>query len=211
MKLQFVDLIIIFLYLAVVIAIGLIMKKKAGKNNQEYLLGGNKLPWYLLGLSNASGMFDISGTMWMVTLTFVYGMKSVWIPWLWPVFNQVFLMMYLSVWLRRSGVLTGAEWMETRFGRGRDAILSHGVVVAFALIASLGFLAYGFVGLGKFVEIFIPWQLVAPYVPFAVPAAYAGHFYGIVLTLLAGFYAILGGMASIVWAEGPGCCPSEPG
>jgi hypothetical protein len=34
------------------------------------------LPWYLLGLSNAPDMFDISGTMWMVTLAFVYGLKS---------------------------------------------------------------------------------------------------------------------------------------
>ena len=51
----------------------------------------------MLGVSNASGMFDISGTMVMVYWLFVYGLKSVWLPWLWPVFNQIFLMMYLSV------------------------------------------------------------------------------------------------------------------
>jgi hypothetical protein len=28
---------------------------------------------------------------------------------LWPTFNQVFLMVYLSSWLRRSNVMTGAE------------------------------------------------------------------------------------------------------
>jgi hypothetical protein len=38
-------------------------------------LAVKKLPWYMLGLSNASGMFDISGNMWLVTLTFVYGFK----------------------------------------------------------------------------------------------------------------------------------------
>ena len=70
------------------------------------------LPWYFLGVSNASGMFDIAGTMWLVYLLFIYGMKSVWIPWLWPVFNQVFLMVYLSAWLRRSSVMTGAEWIR---------------------------------------------------------------------------------------------------
>jgi len=36
-------------------------------------------------------MFDIAGTMWMVYLLYVYGLKSVWMPWLWPVFNQIFL------------------------------------------------------------------------------------------------------------------------
>ncbi len=33
---------------------------------QNYFLGGNSMPWYMLGISNASGMFDISGTMLLV-------------------------------------------------------------------------------------------------------------------------------------------------
>ncbi|MFV0269493.1 MAG: sodium:solute symporter, partial [Draconibacterium sp.] len=61
------------------------IKLETAIGHSNYLLGGNKLPWYMLGLSNASGMFDISGTMWLVTLLFVYGLKSIWIPWLWPV------------------------------------------------------------------------------------------------------------------------------
>lgn len=97
----------------------------------------------MLSLSNASGMFDISGTMWMVYLLFVYGLKSIWIPWLWPVFNQIFLMVYLSIWLRRSGVMTGAEWITFRFGTGRGAQLAHLIVVLFAIFNVIGFLAYG--------------------------------------------------------------------
>ncbi|MEJ2629532.1 MAG: sodium:solute symporter, partial [bacterium] len=115
MKLQTFDMAIIILYMIAITVIGFIMKKRAEQGEKEYLLGGNRLPWYLLGLSNASGMLDISGTMWLVTITFVYGLKSVWIPWLWPVFNQIFLMVYLSKWLRRSGATTGAEWLQTRF------------------------------------------------------------------------------------------------
>src|SRR5258708_22696032 len=98
-------------------------------------------------------MFDISGTMWMVSLCFVYGMKSIWIPWLWPVFNQVFMMMYLSRWLRRSNATTGAEWLASRFGKSGPGVrASHNIVVAFALLSCLGFMAYGFVGLGKFMQ-----------------------------------------------------------
>jgi len=201
MKLKLLDAIIILLYLFLLIFIGLYLKKQAQKDKSSYLLGGKKLPWYLLGLSNASGMFDISGTMWLVTLMFVYGLKSIWIPWLWPVFNQIFLMVYLSAWLRRSNVTTGAEWIGTRFGSGRGAQLSHNVVVVFALISCLGFLAYGFIGLGKFIEIFIPWEMVSPYLPFTVRPEFVPHLYGIVFTAFAVFYAILGGMISIVWAD----------
>ncbi len=201
MKLTAIDIIIIFVYLISTVVIGLVLKKVAQKSKSNYLLGGNKLPWYMLGLSNASGMFDISGTMWLVTLLFVYGLKSIWIPWLWPVFNQIFLMVFLSIWLRRSKVTTGAEWINTRFGRTRDSNLSHGVVVIFALMMCLGMLAYGFIGLGKFMMIFIPWEMVSPYIPFAISEQYVPHLYGIAFTIFAVFYAVIGGMTSIVWAD----------
>ncbi len=201
MKLGIIDISVIIAYLAITVLIGLVLRKWAQRDKSAYLLGGNKLPWYMLGLSNASGMFDISGTMWMVTLAVVYGLKSVWIPWLWPSFNQIFLMVYLSMWLRRSNVTTGAEWIRTRFGSGREAKLSHTIVIAFALINCLGLMAYGFIGLGKFVQIFVPWDIVQPYFPFHVAAEYVPHVYGIAFTLFAVFYSILGGMSGIVWAD----------
>src|SRR5690606_10255863 len=124
-----------------------------------------------------------------------------WLPWLWPVFNQVFLMMYLSVWLRRSNVTTGAEWMVTRFGTGKRSSMAQWIIVVFAILSCLGFLAYGFIGLGKFVEIFIPWETVQPYIPFNIPLLYVPHFYGAIFTLIAVVYAIMGGMSSIVIAD----------
>jgi SSS family solute:Na+ symporter len=201
MKLEVFDILIICTYLASTVVIGLLLKKKAQKNKQSYMLGGNQLPWYMLGLSNASGMFDISGTVWLVTILFVYGVKSIWMPWLWPVFNQIFLMVFLSMWLRRSNVTTGAEWIGTRFGFKSSARLSHIIVVVFALIMGLGYLTYGFIGLGKFVMIFIPWEFVQQYLPINIPAEYVPHFYGIIFTCFAIFYSLLGGMMSIVWAD----------
>lgn len=201
MKLAAIDIAIILLYLIATVVTGVVLKKRAERSKKDYLLGGNTLPWYLLGLSNASGMFDISGTMWLVTLLFVYGLKSAWIPWLWPVFNQIFLMVFLSMWLRRSNVTTGAEWINTRFGTRQGAQMSHAIVVVFAIIMGLGYLAYGFIGIGKFVEIFVPWEYVSAYVPFSLPEEYVAHFYGIIFTCFAVFYALLGGMMSIVWAD----------
>ena len=201
MQLQTIDLAIIGAYLMSTVVIGIWLKRRASQDLRAYFQGGRRMPWYMLGLSNASGMFDISGTMWLVTLCFVYGLKSVWIPWLWPVFNQVFLAVYLSAWLRRSNVLTGAEWIQTRFGNDRGGRLAHLVVVLFAVISVLGFLAYGFVGIGKFMEIFIPWEVVRPFLPFDVPAQYVPHVYGIFFTSIATLYVMLGGMLSIVWAD----------
>ena len=76
MKLQWIDISILLTYLITMLLVGWLFRKKARQNKESYLMGGKTLPWYMLGLSDASDMFDISGTMWMVALCFIYGMKS---------------------------------------------------------------------------------------------------------------------------------------
>jgi solute:Na+ symporter, SSS family len=200
MKLHWIDLGIILLYLVATIFIGNWVSKRASKNINSYFLGGNSLPWYFLGVSNASGMFDIAGTMLLVYWLAVYGLKSMWIPWMWPVFNQIFLMVFMSAWLRRSNVMTGAEWIRTRFGEGKASTLSHVIVVVFALVSVIGFLSYGFKGVGKFVAAFLP-PLVSD------PAYLAAHpqinvnLYALILMAITTFYVVKGGMFSVVITE----------
>jgi Na+/proline symporter len=188
MQLHAVDIAIIAVFLLTSVSVGYWASHRASRDTKAYFLGGNVLPWYVLGVSNASGMFDIAGTMWLVYLLFIYGLKSVWIPWLWPVFNQIFLMVYLSAWLRRSNVTTGAEWITTRFGSGRGSRLSHLIVVVFALVSVIGFLTYGFKGIGKFATDFLPWHLSA-------------NQYALILMAITTFYVVKGGMFSVVITE----------
>ena len=67
MHLHPVDIAIILVYLATSVLVGYWVSHRASKDMKAYFLGGNTLPWYFLGVSNASGMFDIAGTMWLVT------------------------------------------------------------------------------------------------------------------------------------------------
>jgi Na+/proline symporter len=182
------DIVIIVAYLLSTVFIGYWVSHRASQSMQNYFLGGNKMPWYVLGISNASGMFDISGTMLLVYWMFIYGLKSVWIPWLWPTFNQIFLMVYLSSWLRRSKVMTGAEWIKTRFGTGRGAQLSHMIVVLYAFVSIIGFFTYGFKGIGKFAATFLPWHL-------------SPNEYALILIAITAIYVIKGGMISVVITE----------
>ena len=188
MHLHVLDIVIIVAYLLSTVFIGYWVSKRASQSMQNYFLGGNKMPWYLLGISNASGMFDISGTMLLVYWMFIYGLKSVWIPWLWPTFNQIFLMVYLSSWLRRSKVMTGAEWIKTRFGTGLGAQLSHIIVVFYAFVSIIGFFTYGFKGIGKFAAEFLPFHL-------------SPNQYALILVAITAIYVIKGGMISVVITE----------
>lgn len=188
MHLHAIDIAIILAYLGTSVLVGYWVSRRASKDMRSYFLGGNVMPWYVLGVSDASGMFDIAGTMWLVYIMFVYGLKSLFIPWLWPVFNQVFLAVYLSRWLRRSGAMTGAEWIKTRFGTGRGAELSHLSVVVFALVSVVAFLSYAFKGIGKFAIDFLPWHLSA-------------NEYALILMAITTFYVVKGGMFSVVVTE----------
>ena len=154
----------------------------------NYFLGGNKIPWWILGISNASGMFDITGTIWLVMLLFIYGLKSLFIPWAWPIFNQIILMVFLSAWLRRSNVMTGAEWLKTRFGKGKGAFLSEMIIVVFAIVSVIGFLAYAFKGSGLFFKTFLPWN-------------FSANTYALIIMGVTAIYVIKGGMYSVVLTE----------
>lgn len=188
MQLHWIDIGIIILYLIATIFVGFWVSKRASQSMKHYFLGGNKLPWYMLGVSNASGMFDISGTMWLVYVAAAYGLKGVWLPWLWPTFNQIFLMVYMSAWLRRSNVMTGAEWIQTRFGKGPGSHASHIIVVVFALVSVIGFLAYAAKGIGKFAGEFLPGHL-------------SDDTYAWILMGITTFYVVKGGMFSVVFTE----------
>jgi Na+/proline symporter len=180
-----IDVVVLLVYLAAMVGIGVAVMRRASRSLDSYFLAGKELPWYILGISNASAMWDITGTMWLVYNIFVYGMKGIWLPWLWPTFNQVFLAVYLASWIRRSNVLTGAEWITSRFGEGRGAELSRVIVVIFALVSVVGFIAYDFQGMGKFTASFLPWNL-------------SPNTYGILIMTVTAIYVLLGGMISVV-------------
>jgi Na+/proline symporter len=194
MTLASIDIAIILGYVALTIGVGFWVARLSSGSMANYFLAGNKLPWYALGLSNASGMFDVSGTMWMVGLLVIYGLKSIFIPWLWPVFNQIFLMIFLAVWLRRSGCLTGAEWISFRFGEDKGARASHFINVAFALITVAGYIAFSFLGIGKLAAGFFPYA-------FSADPVTNERIYGLIIVGLTTLYVVKGGMYSVVMTE----------
>ena len=197
MGLEILDFIIILSYFILVLIVGFMLSSKARKNLDQYFLGGNKIKWYLLGLSNASGMFDISGVMWTVTILFIYGLKSAWIPWLWPVWNQVFVMVFLAVWIRRSNVMTGASLILTRFS-GAGGQLSKNIIIVFAVVSAVGFVAYFFEGIGKFCDSILPWVLAFSSDLISISSE---NMYALIIVGITTVYTLRGGMMSVVATE----------
>jgi len=194
LQLHTIDILIIAGYLLAVVALGWLLSKRASKDLSAYFLGGRSLPWYVIGTSHGASGFDITGTMWFVAMLFTYGVKAAFIPWIWPLFDRVFRQVYLGPWIRRSRVLTGAEWMKTRFGTGLGGNLSHISVVLYALVATVGFLGYAFIGIGKFAEVFFPWDLAVG--PFS-----SADMYALIILTVTTAYLLLGGWYSVVLTD----------
>jgi Na+/proline symporter len=185
MRLTNLDIAVLIIYFVAMIGVGVYVTRRASRNLDSYFLGGKTMPWWLLGVSNASAMWDITGTMWFVYILYAYGMKAVFLPWVWPIFNQIFDAVYLSKWIRRSNARTGAEWITTRFGEGPSGELSRAIIVLFALISVVSFIGYEFQGIGKFCKVFLPWDL-------------SPNTYAILLMSITAIYVVLGGMLSVV-------------
>ncbi|WP_406683803.1 Na+:solute symporter [Seonamhaeicola sp. MEBiC1930] len=194
-----IDVLIIVLYIVLTLGVGIWVSKRASKGLNSYFLGGKSIKWYYLGLSNGSGMFDVSGTAWMVGLLFLYGAKSFMFMWMWPIWNQVFIMVFLAIWIRRSNIMTGSEWILTRFGDDSAGRASHLIVAVFAIVASVGFIAYFFEGVGKFMTIILPWD--ATLVINDTVLLTSSQSYALLIIFLTTIYTIKGGMFSVVATE----------
>ena len=186
-----IDYAIIVVYFALVIGIGVWYRRRAAKDLDAYFLGGKSMHWAALAMSGSVATFDITGTMWIVTLITLFGMKSMWNHWMWGFLMAAFFMSYMGKWVRRSAVMTGAEWMVTRFGDRTDGRVARAAYTVLAVVMLAGFIGYAFQGIGKFAAVYVDLGLDAPATVnvcattiFAVTTLYVllGGLYGVVVT-----------------------------
>lgn len=183
------DAAIIVLFFATLIGIGVWQQRKAAASVENYFLGGNRIHWLALAMSGSVSTFDISGTMWMVTLVYLFGMKSVWNHWMWGFLMAAFFMSYMGKWVRRSRVMTGAEWMITRFGDRADGRAARYAYALMAVITLVGLTSYGFEGIGKF---------SAEYVQTGLEPAINVRVCALAVFGIATIYTLLGGLEAVV-------------
>ncbi len=183
---HWVDIAIIIFYLCVIVTIGFIVKKMATSKLDNYYLAGRNMPWWLLGMAGCSSYIDMTGTMAMIGALYYLGLKSIWMThifWGWLIIAGY--MAYQAKWIRRSGVMTFAEWNETRYGKNKDAEMARVAAATFLLLLMIFNLIYVAVGIGKFAEEFLPFtREQSTFMVFAVVGIYVtlGGFLGVIIT-----------------------------
>ena len=153
------DYAVILAYFAILIGIGAAFRKKAAASVEDYFLAGRKMPWWALGLSQMTFWFDMTGTMIIASFLFLLGPRGIWIELRGGAgLVLVFLMLWAGKWHRRSGVITGAEWMIFRFGRDRWGHFARLMSVVSNVVINLALLAYSFKGAGLFLRCSCPFH-----------------------------------------------------
>jgi Na+/proline symporter len=186
LNLNTADYVAIGCYFLILIVIGFFLSRKASRSLEDYFLGGRKLPWWALGMSGTASWFDITGTMVIVSFLYMLGPRGIYIEFRGGAcLVLAFMMVFAGKWHRRSGCITGAEWMEYRFGSGAGGQFSR-VLGALGIIATIvGMLAYLVKGVGGFLAIFLPFsptECALIMVVVATLYTMASGFYGVVVT-----------------------------
>ena len=184
--LNLIDSSIIIIYLLITLAVGLMMTRKASQSLDNYYLGGRSLPWYMLGMAGMASWFDLTGTMIITSVLYRLGPKGLFIEFRGgAVLILAFLICYTGKWHRRSGCMTGAEWIAYRFGTGTEAKWMRFFKAFMTVVATIGMLAYLIRGTSLFVGMFVPFSpiwITAGIVAFCTLYTMMAGFYGVVLT-----------------------------
>ena len=188
---QWIDPAIIGLYLIAMMAVGFWCARQAAGGMRSYFLGGNKVPWWVLAASGSASNYDVTGTMFLVSVFYMMGFRSLYLWWSWQFFAAAFLMSYMALWIYRTRAMTAVELLHVRFGSkhgGRFARGAGAILMISFLLFSLG---YSFVGIAKFLPLILPkglpwhdngkvWAMIIMLMTMAYVTA--GGFRGVVLT-----------------------------
>lgn len=119
-----IDWILVVLYFAVSIAIGLHYSKRASVSTKEFFLSGRNLPWWLAGTSMVATTFAADTPLAVTELVAKNGIAGNWLWWNFVFGGMLTVFFFARLW-RRAGVMTDVEFIELRYS-GKPAAFLRG-------------------------------------------------------------------------------------
>lgn len=120
--LQFIDWLIIIVFFCIVLLIGFISSKKAGKSSAEFFLSGRNMPWWLLGVSMVACTFSADTPNLVTDIVRLNGVAGNWVWWAFLFTGMLTVFVYAKLW-RRSEAMTDLEFYEIRYSGKMAAFL----------------------------------------------------------------------------------------
>src|SRR4051794_5497555 len=177
---QLVDYVIVFLYFAVVLSIGLLARRQVS-DSVDFFLSGRSLPAWVTGLAFISANLGAVEIMGMSANGAQFGIPTVHYFWIGAIPAMLFLGVVMMPFYYGSKVRSVPEFMRRRFGTGAHLVNAISFAVAQLLIAGINLYL-----LGSIIQALLGWPLWSALI---ISAA-------IVL-----FYITLGGLSAAIYNE----------
>jgi len=200
-----IDLFVFLAYFVAVVAIGFLSSRGQVASVGGYFRGGNRLPWYAIGLSIVAA--GISSEQFVGEMGYAYKLGMPVVNWEWLVFPALSILLWIFVPLYvRNRVTTMPEYLEQRFGPAARTLyawltIASYVFVNFALVFYTGgFALEAMWGVDRLTAVWLLAAITGIYTVYGGLAAVAwtSSFQGILL-LGGGLYVFFAGMAKIGW------------
>ena len=195
MQITTLDWLIIFLFFAVSLGIGIYVSKSSGKSANEYFLSGRSMPWWLLGLSMVATTFSTDTPNLVTDIVRSNGVSGNWVWWAFLITGLLTVFVYAKLW-RKSNVSTDLEFYELRYG-GKPArflrkfrAIYLGIIFNVITMSAVTLAAIKIGGIMLGLE---PWQTVVTAGLVTVTFSAIGGFKGVVYTDVILFFVAMGG------------------
>ncbi|MCD4789171.1 MAG: Na+:solute symporter [Bacteroidales bacterium] len=185
MILSTIDWIIVGVFFVIVLFIGWIASKTAGKDTSQFFLGGRGMPWWLLGISMVACTFSADTPNLVTGMVRESGVAKNWAWWAFLITGMVTVFIYAKLW-RRTNALTDLEYYEKRYS-GKAASFLRGFrsiyLGIFFNMLIMGTVTLAAIKIGGVLLGIEPWVVV------------------IGASVVVVIYAGLGGLKGVIWAD----------
>ncbi|MDG1652975.1 MAG: Na+:solute symporter [Flavobacteriaceae bacterium] len=195
MELATLDWLIIFLFFAISLGIGIYVSKTSGKSANEFFLSGRSMPWWLLGLSMVATTFSTDTPNLVTDIVRSNGVSGNWVWWAFLITGLLTVFVYAKLW-RKSNVNTDLEFYELRYGGKPASFLRKFRAIYLGVIfnvITMSAVTLAAIKIGGIMLGLQPWETVITAGLVTVTFSAIGGFKGVVYTDVILFFVAMGG------------------
>jgi len=113
-SLHWVDWVVVVIFVAINLGIGIYFTKRASKNISSFFITGRSLGWFVAGISMIATAFANHTPIWVTSLIRSRGLYYIWQHWALAIGVALAAVLFARLW-RRMAVVTDIEFLELRY------------------------------------------------------------------------------------------------
>jgi Na+/proline symporter len=146
-----VDWVVVGAYLAITLAVGVWLARRASGGLVDFFVSGRSLRWWLAGTSMAATTFSVDTPLYVTGLVARRGIAGNWEWWAFALSHVLLIYIFARLW-RRAEVVTDVELTELRYGGRPAAVLRASRAFLFAVPINCIAIGYVMLAMRKVME-----------------------------------------------------------